>query len=281
MLGKHIRTLWHKAPCAACAYAAGGIRGSARTQGTDYWRANLTTDTTAADALRARARDDRGRLQSTYTVEVADRICRLVIQGMSLARVCRIRGMPSVHTVICWRREHPEFAALFEMARRDRADARADRIEREIDATTPWNALSQRVRIDGLKWLASKDNASRYGDRLDLALPPPPPQPVDLLEVARRQAFIFELARRELEGRHQPLLIELKAEPEPPIYTEVDRRPKPAADDPLRALSRHREDLARVREDTAHETTHEQGRADRGQQRAILARRPMTGRRGE
>ena len=58
-------------------------------------------------------------------------------------------------------------------ARQARADSRADEIADLVEAVRARrvDAQSGRVAIDGLRWLASKDDPRRYGDRVELSNP--------------------------------------------------------------------------------------------------------------
>lgn len=210
-----------------------------------------------------------------------DKICRLMAQGLSLNRVCKLRDMPSMTTVFRWLREDASFAQQYALARESQADTLADSIIDLADKVTPLTANADRVRIDALKWVASKLKPRRYGDRVELGLPVQPTTPASWetldpagrLEVARRVAFaIRQGAEIVARQRSAPLLIEGRAEVvEPvPVYVEIDNRPKHP--DPIRVLDEHRQDLARVKEDTAHVTADERGRSGPGRPQAITGR---------
>ncbi|MES2897683.1 MAG: hypothetical protein V4759_16795 [Pseudomonadota bacterium] len=65
---------------------------------------------------------------STYSEERADAVCMGLIQGRSLASVCRDPGMPSIATVYNWLHRYPEFAAAYGISRRLQADLLSDRL---------------------------------------------------------------------------------------------------------------------------------------------------------
>lgn len=54
---------------------------------------------------------------STYTVEVADKICEWISEGKTLMDFCRQEGMPSFATVYRWQDEHTQFMTAFMRAR--------------------------------------------------------------------------------------------------------------------------------------------------------------------
>lgn len=124
---------------------------------------------------------------STFTQDLADRICAELAEGRSLRSVCREDWAPSTQTVFRWLREHQAFRNQYARAKEEAADALADEIidiadEREgkaimsegeevavvFDATA---VARNRLRIDARKWVASKLKPKRYGDRVELAGP--------------------------------------------------------------------------------------------------------------
>jgi hypothetical protein len=129
-----------------------------------------------------------------------------------------MRDMPGRSTVLTWLIEHPEFAARYELARRAQGDTLAEMIMDAINDITPWNANAQRVRIDALKWLASKRNALRYGDKVEIGMQAPSPTPTSYeskLDGYRRVAFAMRLGVemvKQQQQRREPLLLEAHAE---------------------------------------------------------------------
>jgi hypothetical protein len=77
--------------------------------------------------------------------------------------------MPSIRSVLSWRRTDEEFANAYEQAREAGADAHADEIrDLALQALEqPEQAHAIRVALDALKWLASKQNWRRYGDKVE------------------------------------------------------------------------------------------------------------------
>ncbi|RRU17834.1 hypothetical protein EGJ34_06760 [Stenotrophomonas sp. 278] len=68
-------------------------------------------------------------------------------------------------------------------ARASRADARFERLDEIMEEvrTGKLDPSAARVMMDAIKWQSGKENAKRYGEKLQLAdadgdkLPPPPP----------------------------------------------------------------------------------------------------------
>lgn len=186
-------------------------------------RDTLKADKRARKTTTLRARDKR---PTKYDPRVADRLCKLLVEGLSLRRICKRQDMPKLDRAIGWRRANPEFAKQYAMAREDQADTYADKIQDLVDSTTPQNANARRVQIDALKWTASKLKPHRYGDRLDLGLPVQPLEPdeMDVKDVARRIAYTLVLAGKTAdEQRGEPRAL-LPAPDEPARIVEVDRR---------------------------------------------------------
>lgn len=110
----------------------------------------------------------RGR-PSTYTDEIAERICARLAEGESLADICRDDAMPGYRTVFQWleKPEHAAFTQQYARAREIGDEKDADEIraiadkkpEDQVEAT--W----QKTRIDARKWLLAKRLPKKYGDR--------------------------------------------------------------------------------------------------------------------
>ena len=102
--------------------------------------------------------------------EIINRLCRGIAAGLSVAKCCKLDGMPSKYTIFNWLMERPEFSDQYAHARERRADARAERIDdicEEVKEGT-LKADAARVIIDAEKWQAGKENSKRYGDKLNL-----------------------------------------------------------------------------------------------------------------
>jgi hypothetical protein len=122
-----------------------------------------------------------------FTQDLADQICEGIIDGMSLRKVLRQDGMPAGQTVWRWLRENQSFSEQYTRATAERAEAMAEDImEISDDGTndyiednyqegkTPGYALNgeniqrSKLRVDTRKWLMSKMQPKKYGDKLDV-----------------------------------------------------------------------------------------------------------------
>lgn len=111
-----------------------------------------------------KAKKKHGR-PSIWSQELADQICERISNGETLRAVCRdIKIAPS--TVIEWTWKNKEFFEQYTRARQKQADAYADMILDE--AFNSHDAQIGRLRVDALKWVASKLAPKRYGDKVEV-----------------------------------------------------------------------------------------------------------------
>ena len=100
-----------------------------------------------------------------FTQELADLICERMANGESLRSICREIGLlPS--TVIMWMNYNKAFFEQYAQARQKQADSYADMILDE--AFNTHDAQIGRLRVDALKWVASKLAPKRYGDKVEV-----------------------------------------------------------------------------------------------------------------
>lgn len=120
---------------------------------------------------------------SDYEQETADLICEQLVEGKSLRSLCRDEDMPSVSTVCRWLASNPEFREQYARAREMQADALFDEIldisddcsddlveddEGDKNVVRGNGVAVQRakLRVDARKWMASKLQPKKYGDKL-------------------------------------------------------------------------------------------------------------------
>ncbi len=118
---------------------------------------------------------------STYTDEIAADICAQLSQGVSLRTVCKADNMPDASTVFRWLAANGDFREQYARAKAESADAMAedmlaiaDEIEDKIvgdDRSDGARVQAQKVRVDTRKWLASKLQPKKYGDRIEVVPP--------------------------------------------------------------------------------------------------------------
>jgi len=120
-----------------------------------------------------------------YTDELAAEICRRIVEGESLTRICKDDDMPNVSSVYLWIIKNKDFSNMYAHAREDQADTYSDQIV-DIGEEVPMMVITDedgkvtkridpagvnrnRLRVDARKWVAAKLKPKKYGDRQILA----------------------------------------------------------------------------------------------------------------
>ena len=104
------------------------------------------------------------------TPPLAKEICELIATGSSLNSICQRDDMPDYKTVRVWLRKSENFRLIYMQARDDQADFYADEL-RDIayDVRADKDEIEKaKLKVDALKWIASKLKPRKYGDKLDL-----------------------------------------------------------------------------------------------------------------
>lgn len=145
----------------------------------------------AAAKKRAPAKSKPTGRPGSYTQDLAERVCVLIAQGDSVAKIGEMDGMPDARTIFRWLASNAggdeddpaSFRQQYMRARASRADARFERLDEIMEKVG--NGLldpaAARVMMDAIKWQSGKENAKRYGEKVQLAdadgekLPAPPP----------------------------------------------------------------------------------------------------------
>ena len=124
---------------------------------------------------------------STYSPELASKLCSYLSMGKSLRTACKQEGMPSIMTVYNWLSKHPEFVEQYTRAKEESAEALAEdmldiadesptAIETDKDGNVTGTKLDSagvarnRLRVETRKWVASKLKPKKYGDLAKLEL---------------------------------------------------------------------------------------------------------------
>jgi hypothetical protein len=120
------------------------------------------------------------RKYSAYSPELADRVCELILEGVSPAQIGQLRGMPSKRTIFYWLRDHEDFRQKYELSKMMKAEEWAFEIVEIADnASKDWmiTEAGERVlhhehirrseqRINVRKWLMTKWLPAQYADRI-------------------------------------------------------------------------------------------------------------------
>lgn len=122
---------------------------------------------------------------STYTQELADRICEEIGMGYSMRTVCSREWAPAMSSVFKWLREKPEFSEQYARATEERTEAMSeDILDIADDGSNDLMTIQKgnetyeienkevtnrsKLRVDTRKWLMSKMKPKKYGDKLDV-----------------------------------------------------------------------------------------------------------------
>lgn len=126
---------------------------------------------------------NKGGAPSTYSEEIANKICQRLSMGESLRRICMDEDYPVQSTVYEWLLRHKEFAENYTRAREEQADTHADEIVAIADEKPEMLEIRdkdgnlidlkidsgfvayQKQRIEARKWTAMKLKPKKYGDR--------------------------------------------------------------------------------------------------------------------
>jgi len=112
---------------------------------------------------------------SEFTQYVADEICELLADGISLRKICLRDEMPNKATVFRWLATREEFRDQYARAREAQADTLADEIiDIADDGSNDFMGDDEKyngdavqrskLRVDARKWLAAKMLPKKYGD---------------------------------------------------------------------------------------------------------------------
>jgi hypothetical protein len=122
---------------------------------------------------------------STYTEEIAEEILARLAQGESLRFICKDEHMPERRTVAGWAvRDVNGFAAQYTHARDIGLDAMVEAALEEASTARKARLITEkpdgievrhvdavdrsRLKVDTIKWYASKIANKRYGDKLEI-----------------------------------------------------------------------------------------------------------------
>jgi hypothetical protein len=102
---------------------------------------------------------------STFSQEIADRICDLMVDGKDMQEICKMDDMPSRATVLRWQNQHPEFDAQCVRAREALAEFELQKLKELADNCTEKNVNSTRVKLNHFQWRVMKIAPRVYGER--------------------------------------------------------------------------------------------------------------------
>ncbi len=130
----------------------------------------------------------RGR-PSKFSQELADEICNRLAHGETLRSIIASSPhLPERRTIYAWLDAQQDFQLQYKKARAEQADYYAELIVDE--SFSSHDAGIGRLRVDALKWAASKMAPKKYGDKIEIDTA----QPITLaFQLPSRQAERIEL----------------------------------------------------------------------------------------
>jgi hypothetical protein len=108
----------------------------------------------------------KGPLRKNIPSETLAEVFRQLAEGKTLIEICAKKGMPSKATIYRMVEESPQLRDDYTRARAKQADTFAEMIVTE--SRTAKDAQLGRLRMDALKWAASKIAPKKYGDKVEV-----------------------------------------------------------------------------------------------------------------
>ena len=108
--------------------------------------------------------------QVKYSKRIFQDICNRIISGDSLLKICSEPDYPDRITFFRWLEKAPELLATYTRAKELQADYYAEQMLDVIDnaSSTRDEIERAKVKVETLKWIASKLKPKKYGDKLDV-----------------------------------------------------------------------------------------------------------------
>lgn len=107
-----------------------------------------------------------------YSPQWADLFCSQIYDGENITDICKAENMPPYQMVCQWRQMYPEFeqkvVAAFEARGERHRDQVANLSKKMYEDNDPESYMIAKVHIENQKWLASKDNAKRFSNHVEV-----------------------------------------------------------------------------------------------------------------
>jgi hypothetical protein len=122
---------------------------------------------------------------SEFSPEVVDAICERMVQGKGLLQICNDDAMPARTTIYRWLESNSDFRTRFNRAREGLMDYYAEQIlqiafdesgdiileqagDKSKAVANHAKVQRDRLKVDSLKWIASRLFPRRYGDKMEV-----------------------------------------------------------------------------------------------------------------
>lgn len=107
-----------------------------------------------------------GGRPTIYTEQLAQTICDLIEDGLSLRKVCARDDMPNRASVNKWLNENSVFSDQYARACKVRRENKFEEMYEIAEKTD--EVQRARLLVDVLKWQLSKEEPKKYGDKIDM-----------------------------------------------------------------------------------------------------------------
>tara|TARA_R110002126_G_scaffold101185_4_gene233120 strand:- start:1317 stop:1724 length:408 start_codon:yes stop_codon:yes gene_type:complete len=106
-------------------------------------------------------------MTSSYTIEIAERICEEIAKGKHLHLICQTEDWtPTERTVHRWLNEREDFRQLYARAREEQQEVFAAQVITIAD--TEKDSAKARNMMDARKWYAARVAPRKWGDRVEI-----------------------------------------------------------------------------------------------------------------
>lgn len=100
-----------------------------------------------------------------YSEEIITEFLYRIAKGRSVASVCQDDDMPHRATIYEWLAQNGDFSDKYARASEQRADHYFDEMLDIADKALPEEVQKAKLQIDTRKWVLSRMNPKKYGDK--------------------------------------------------------------------------------------------------------------------
>ena len=135
-----------------------------------------------------------------YSEDLANEICARIADGQSVRELSLSADMPDKATIFRWLPKYPDFRDQYAKACEARTQYLADELLDIADGDG--DVQRDRLRVDTRKWVLSKLQPKKYGNKVTAEITgadggPVQTEEMSSLEIARRVAFLLASAGKE------------------------------------------------------------------------------------
>jgi hypothetical protein len=91
-----------------------------------------------------------------YSKEVADAICALIMEGLTMTEIAEMKGMPSIPIIYSWMRSREDFRADVRGARQMRGEYYHDLAVKTAMECEPETSRADKIKTETFKWAADR-----------------------------------------------------------------------------------------------------------------------------